>query len=104
MSTSAISKGYRASNGIFFRVEGKGEPLLLLHGLMAAGIMFDPIIELLRDQFRMLVPDLRGHGKSGDLDGPFDVAALTTDLDIAPATLQPRHASCWRKPVSIDPR
>jgi 3-oxoadipate enol-lactonase len=82
MSTSAASKEYRASNGIFFRIEGDGEPLLLLHGVMAAGAMFDPLIELLRDRFRMLIPDLRGHGKSGDLDGPYDVAALASDLDI----------------------
>jgi 3-oxoadipate enol-lactonase len=82
MSMSATSKEYRASNGIFFRVDGEGEPLLLLHGLMAGGAMFDPLIELLRDRFRMLVPDLRGHGKSGDLGGPYDVAALAADLDI----------------------
>ncbi len=31
MSTSATSKEYRASNGIFFRVEGEGEPLLSGH-------------------------------------------------------------------------
>jgi 3-oxoadipate enol-lactonase len=49
---------------------------------MAAGAMFDPLIELLKDQFRMLIPDLRGHGKSGDLNGPYDVAALAADLDI----------------------
>jgi 3-oxoadipate enol-lactonase len=82
MSTSAASKEQRASNGIFFRIEGEGEPLLLLHGVMAAGAMFDPLIELLRDRFRMLIPDLRGHGKSGDLDGPYDVPALASDLDI----------------------
>ena len=29
----------------------------------------------------MLIPDLRGHGKSGNLDGPYDVAALAADLD-----------------------
>ncbi len=81
MSTAAPSKEYRASNGIFFRIEGEGEPLLLLHGLLASGTMFDPLIELLRDRFRMLIPDLRGHGKSGDLDEPYDVAALTADLD-----------------------
>ena len=73
--------GSRASNGIFYRLEGEGEPLLPLHGLMATGAMYDPLIELLRDRFRMLVPDLRGHGKSGDLGGPYDVAALAADLD-----------------------
>ena len=82
MATRATSQEYRASNGIFFRIEGKGEPLLLLHGLLATGTMFDPLVELLRARFRMLVPDLRGHGKSGDLDGPYDVATLTADLDI----------------------
>ena len=76
-----MSKEYRASNGIFYRVEGEGEPLLLLHGLMVAGAMFDPLVALLRDRFRMLIPDLRGHGKSGNLDGPYDVTTLAADLD-----------------------
>jgi pimeloyl-ACP methyl ester carboxylesterase len=81
MATAASSKEHRASNGIFYRVEGGGEPLLLLHGLLATGMMFDPLVELLRDRFCMLIPDLRGHGRSGDLDGPYDVAALAADLD-----------------------
>ena len=78
---SVTSKDYRASNGIYYRIEGEGEPLLLLHGLMVAGVMFDPLVALLRDRFRMLIPDLRGHGKSSDIDGPFDVPALAEDLD-----------------------
>src|SRR5438874_2578580 len=49
MAASATSKEHRASNGIFFRIEGEGESLLLLHGLMASGTMFDPLVELLRD-------------------------------------------------------
>ena len=79
---SARSSEYRASNGIYFHIEGDGEPLLLLHGVMAAGAMFDPLVELLRDRFQMLVPDLRGHGRSGDLGGPYYVQALTSDLDV----------------------
>src|SRR5262249_43801260 len=79
---SPASNEHRASNGIFYRIEGEGEPLLLLHGLMVSGAMFDPLVELLRAEFRMLIPDLRGHGKSGDLGGPYDVAALTADLDV----------------------
>ena len=71
----------RASNGIFFKVVGEGEPLLLLHGVMATGEMFDPLVPLLKSGFRMLIPDLRGHGKSGELPGPYDVPALAADLD-----------------------
>ena len=77
----AHSGEHRASNGIFFRVVGAGEPLLLLHGLLASGRMFDPLVELLGDLYRMVIPDLRGHGQSGELDGPCDVAALCADLD-----------------------
>lgn len=82
MLASSASKEFRAANGIFYRIEGEGEPLLLLHGLMVSGAMFAPLIDLLRDRFRMLIPDLRGHGRSGDLAGPYDVAALAADLDV----------------------
>jgi pimeloyl-ACP methyl ester carboxylesterase len=71
---------YRTTGGVYFRVEGEGEPLLFLHGLMVTGAMFDPLVELLRGRFRMLVPDLRGHGASGSLPGPYDVGALAADL------------------------
>jgi 3-oxoadipate enol-lactonase len=70
----------RAANGIYFRTIGDGPPLLLLHGLMVTGAMFEPFIALLKDRFRLLVPDLRGHGKSGDLVGPYDVPGLAADL------------------------
>jgi pimeloyl-ACP methyl ester carboxylesterase len=71
---------YRAPNGIFYKVTGNGEPLLLLHGLMVTGAMFDPLVVLLQSNFRMIIPDLRGHGQSGDLSGPYDVPSLTADL------------------------
>ena len=66
---------------LFYKVTGNGEPLLLLHGLMATGAMFDPLVLLLQSNFRMIIPDLRGHGQSGDLPGPYDVPSLTADLD-----------------------
>jgi 3-oxoadipate enol-lactonase len=88
MSLPAHSSEHRASNGIYFRVVGSGETLLLLHGLLASGRMFDPLVELLRDRFRMVIPDLRGHGRSGDLDGPCDVASLCADLDAVLAEAQ----------------
>jgi transposase len=68
---------YRAPNGIFYKVTGNGEPLLLLHGLMVTGAMFDPLVVLLQSNFRMIIPDLRGHGQSGDLSGPYDDPGLS---------------------------
>lgn len=76
-STTALR---RVPNGLAFREVGRGQPLLLLHGLMAAGEMFDPLIERLQDTFRMLVPDLRGHGDSGDLAGPYNSATMAQDV------------------------
>jgi pimeloyl-ACP methyl ester carboxylesterase len=87
----AATEDFRAPNGLFYRTIGRGEPLLLLHGLMVGGAMFDPLVEWLRTDFRMIIPDLRGHGRSGDLPGPYDVAALAGDLD---AVL--RHAGADR--------
>jgi 3-oxoadipate enol-lactonase len=71
---------HRTPNGLFYRIAGRGEPLLLLHGLMVSGSMFDPLVALLEDQFRMIIPDLRGHGRSGDLPGPYEVPSLAADL------------------------
>src|SRR5690349_4948609 len=76
-STTALR---RVPNGLAYREVGRGRPLLLLHGLMAAGEMFDPLVERLQNSYRMLIPDLRGHGESGDLGGPYDSATMARDV------------------------
>ena len=77
MNTSTLR---RVPNGLAYRQVGHGRPLLLLHGLMASSEMFDPLVERLRDSFRMLIPDLRGHGASGNLTGPYDSAGMARDV------------------------
>ena len=49
---------------IFYRVAGSGEPLLLLHGGTQAGSMWDEDLDDLSARYRVIVPDLRGHGAS----------------------------------------
>lgn len=61
---------------------GSGPPLLLVHGLMVTGEMFQPVIESFALCHRVIVPDLRGHGKSRGLPGPYDVAQLALDLKL----------------------
>ncbi|WP_062115657.1 alpha/beta fold hydrolase [Aureimonas sp. AU40] len=49
---------------IFCRIKGSGEPLLLLHGYPQTGAMWAPIAERLAKRFTVIVPDLRGYGRS----------------------------------------
>lgn len=49
---------------IYYEESGEGDPVLLIHGLLMDRTMFDPQVETLRDRFRFITPDLRGHGES----------------------------------------
>jgi pimeloyl-ACP methyl ester carboxylesterase len=53
-------------NGISmaYRVVGEGEPLVLLHGLTQTGASWNRVIEDFSQDYRVIVPDLRGHGYS----------------------------------------
>jgi 3-oxoadipate enol-lactonase len=59
---------------------GAGPPLLLIHGMMISGDMFEPVVETLAARHRLIVPDLRGHGRSRRLPPPYTVAQLAADL------------------------
>lgn len=48
-----------------YLVHGAGDPVLLMHGFPLSGAMWEPVAERLRDRFRLIIPDLRGHGGSG---------------------------------------
>jgi pimeloyl-ACP methyl ester carboxylesterase len=70
----------RIAGDLYFTERGAGEPLLLLHGLMVTGDMFAPAADLFARRHRVIVPDLRGHGHSRGLPGPYTVAQLAFDL------------------------
>ena len=44
--------------------EGKGFPLVLVHGFLGSSIMWKPQIDFFKDYFRVITPDLSGCGKS----------------------------------------
>lgn len=58
---------------LFFRHSGDGTPLLLIHGLMATGEMYEPVLPALANHYHIILPDLRGHGRSGALPDPYSV-------------------------------
>ena len=44
--------------------EGKGFPLVLVHGFLGSSRMWGPQIDFFKDYFRVITPDLPGYGKS----------------------------------------
>jgi len=49
---------------IYIGDEGKGFPLVLVHGFLGSSIMWKPQIDFFKDYFRVITPDLPGYGKS----------------------------------------
>lgn len=60
-------------NGVHYHVEtaGSGEPLLLLHGFSGSGANWAEQSSALVERFRVVTPDLLGHGQT---DAPADPA------------------------------
>ncbi len=68
---------------------GAGEPLVLLHFFGGAGLVWDPFVDEFAEEFRVIVPDLRGYGSSTNPTKKFthrqsaaDVFALLDHLQI----------------------
>jgi pimeloyl-ACP methyl ester carboxylesterase len=59
---------------------GSGPPLLLIHGLMITCAMFEVVVPDFAERHRVIVPDLRGSGRSRGLPPPYTASQLAADL------------------------
>jgi pimeloyl-ACP methyl ester carboxylesterase len=59
---------------------GEGEPLVLQHGWPQAWWAWRKMIPLLAERYRVIVPDLRGHGWSEETRGGYEKENLAQDL------------------------
>jgi pimeloyl-ACP methyl ester carboxylesterase len=71
-----------AVNGIdlFYRDTGDGDSLLLLHGFTGSGDDWQHVFPNPIPGYRVIAPDLRGHGRSTNPDGTFTFAAAARDI------------------------
>jgi len=82
-TTEAKATGaYAEVNGInlYYESHGTGRPLILLHGGLGSGEMFEPILPTLSERHRVIVVDLQGHGRTADIDRPIDIRLMADDI------------------------
>ena len=65
---------------IFYTVMGDGPPVVLLHPFPANHKVWLPAAELLAGRYRLILPDLRGHGQSSPGAGPATMQKHAADL------------------------
>ena len=58
---------------------GNGAPVLALHGLASSAHWYDIVAPLIRDRYRIIAPDQRGHGQSAQADNGYDWGSLASD-------------------------
>ena len=65
---------------IFYETMGDGPPVVLLHPYPANHEIWLPVAEMLAQRYRVLLPDLRGHGASTPGQGPATMEKHARDL------------------------
>ena len=79
---------------VTYRTAGSGPVLLLLHGITNSSETWEPAVDALAQDFRVIAPDLLGHGHSATPRGDYSLGAhasgvrdLLSALDIARVTV-----------------
>lgn len=74
--SSIDNQGIRIS----FEDVGAGPPVVLGHSFLCTGEMWAPQVRQLKESFRVVNIDFRGHGRSGPADRPFTMYDAVTDV------------------------
>ena len=86
-----VETGTVVINGfeMYLEIMGDGEPLLLVRGWSGNSEYFQPLKSELATHYRLIIPELRGHGRSTNPSGSFttkqaaaDMSALLERLDL----------------------
>jgi len=65
---------------IYVGDEGKGFPLVLVHGFLGSSNMWKLQIDFFKDYFRVITPDLPGFGKSNKVKAHDSIESISNIL------------------------
>src|SRR5512135_700458 len=75
--------GYVNANGLklhYYRTGENKPPVVFNHGAGDDGLCWTHIVKELEDDFDVIMPDARGHGKSGSGKGDYSTPSRVADL------------------------
>jgi pimeloyl-ACP methyl ester carboxylesterase len=64
---------------MFYELHGTGDPLVLVHGALGGAYAWMHQISEFATQYRVLVPEQRGRGRTPDVEGPLSYQAMADD-------------------------
>jgi pimeloyl-ACP methyl ester carboxylesterase len=69
-------------NGVqlYYETSGKGSPLVLIHGFLTSGRVWEPYVADFARYFRVIVVDMRGHGHSTNPTNQFTMRQSALDI------------------------
>jgi pimeloyl-ACP methyl ester carboxylesterase len=70
----------RGPHTLFYRDEGNGLPVILLHGFAEDGSIWNKAAEQLKNNYRLLIPDLPGSGRSSALTDDTSMEKMAEDV------------------------
>jgi pimeloyl-ACP methyl ester carboxylesterase len=79
---AGFTERFAEVNGVrlHYWIGGSGNPVVLLHGYAETGLMWRPIMPLLAKRHTVIVPDLRGAGKSAKPQSGYDKVNMAVDI------------------------
>lgn len=78
---------------MFYRVCGKGPPLVLLHGAAMVAEGWAPQIAAFRKSHTVYIPERRGVGRTADIDGDWSYRGMADDMAAFMDKLKIDHAA-----------
>jgi pimeloyl-ACP methyl ester carboxylesterase len=65
---------------VCFRLTGSGPLIVLVHGITGSSAQWIPVMDVLRDRYTLLAPDLLGHGESAKPRGDYSLGAYASGI------------------------
>ncbi len=78
-----LTSNYVFSHGTrlhYYRTGGEKPALVLVHGITDDGLCWTPVVEVLADQYDVIMVDMRGHGKSEAPEDGYTYGNMVSEL------------------------